>query len=669
MSLNKGQIVEFNIKGNEIELGVVINNTAKGIRILQLNKKELVIHERNILHKTTKTKISSEDYEEIVAHVVKINENRIKLMENINLSDLHSLLVDEIRGYTLQELASYLGDSENEDFTAALLRVLFKDSIYFKYKKDLFYPSTLDEVRQLLEAESKKKKQQELENRLISELKSAFEQESLEGLSLASEEVKNIIQLAVYGTEANISKRKLEIYEKAGITNARNAFNWLVKVKEFSADEITDIIKYKVPTQFSSDIEQEASIITSDINNLYINRKDLTNLETFAIDAEGTRDRDDAFSLVKLAEGWKLYIHVSDVASVIHPNSLIDKEACKRATSIYLPDSVIPMLPYSLSENLLSLLEDSKRIALTWEIDFDENINIKKYEIYKSIVNVTHALSYDAADTMLECLPTLKDAYTLASKLKENRKKLNAIILERQPDIKFIKDDSGQIKLLKKSQSYITSKIVMEFMILANYIAANFCHINKIPCLYRTQEKPEIDFELPESFEPVKFYKAMKLFRRTVTSLDAKPHSTLGVEMYCQVTSPIRRYADLLIQRQIESYLENQAPIYNADQFMNIILQTDEPIKIADEIMNKRYNYWLLKYINQEIQNNKEKLWDGIIVDINQNDITIYMDEICEFRSCKKPDFNCEIGEQVLVKVLKSDPFDGVLKIDVVTKK
>ncbi len=777
MSLQVGQIVEFQGKDPPVQLGIVLAITPKGVRLLQLNRKETTVTERTVLHHTAQSKASPQDLDGCWEKARQCDEKRQRLAATINLGELHELLQGDVRPYGLLEMAGFLADAGDEDMEAALLRRLAADSFYFRQRKEGYVPVPADEVRAALEREEKRQRQEAEDQALVDDLKRAAAGTPLAELPRVAAVLESLVQIVVWGAEAQVPKRVHEILERAGLHQPRPLFAFLVNIGRFGPDEHLDLLRYKVPTAFPPELDGEASRLLARVaapgsstpNALgrtacgasprvpaeaepaagkppgwssgeappavvssataQAGRRDLRGLPTWAIDSETTRDRDDAFSLEADDRGYTLWIHVSDVAASIPRDSPLDREASRRGTTIYLPEGNIPMLPPAISENALSLSDAGDRPALTWQIRLDPEGGIQSYEIYRSLVRVTVATDYPAADGQLEPAPTpgpghevagvsgtpvsagpipatgggvpagdpaappastpanpdtgvalrgtLKGAHwtsptapilaagvRLAGKLRERRRQAGALLVERQPELKLTLAPDGRVELGYRPGNSPTADMIMEFMVLANHLAARHCQEHDLPCLYRSQERAENLPELPAEFQPVAFFQALRFFRKTVLGATPGHHSSLGVGPYCQVTSPLRRYSDLLIQRQVTGHLDGGPVPYDAEGFQRALMAADEATRTAETIMRDRQNYWVLKFLQQELAAGRDA-WPAVVVDQTPHDVVVYFELICEFRTCRRPAHDVAVGQRVTLRVKKADPFEGLFRFEI----
>ncbi len=659
MNLSAGYIIEFISKGSVPEAAVVLSIASPNVRIMLVNGKETNIPEKKILYSSNRSLTSVSNKENCKQNLININNKRNEIAEKIDLSEIRELLVEDPKFYELFEIAEFLYDSSDCDSIAALLRKLSEDHIYFKNKNNTFQPVSEEALKQAIELQKKKEQQGQEEALLVESLKNLLTNGLFdEALKPYLQDLKDFVAM---GEEANISKKLSNSLNKASINNNRKVFQALVKANILSEDENFDLIKYRTPISFSNELQNEANEISKiDIRSL--DRVDLTNLKTWAIDSPGSKDRDDAFSFEKKEDGYVLWIHIADPSEIIKPGSLLDKEASRRGSSIYMPDLRINMFPESISENLLSLDENKEKLALSFVLDFSNECELKKITINKSIIKVEKATSYPLANEMLESDEWLKSAYLFSEKLKQERIKNGAIIIPRQPELE-IKVVDEQIIIEHENRDEFTAGMIAEFMIWANHAVAEWFHSNGIPCLYRVQEG-DSETPIPEckDFDPVIFWNSLKIMRKTTVGPDFGKHFSLGVNGYTQISSPLRRYSDLLLHRQIKSFLDGQ-PTMTQEELNQKVMISDIAVDHAEDTMRDRERYYLLKYLKQQ-QKNSEVIFDGVVVDSGLTEVNFYVDFLCSFRHCRKPSFDVTPGMKVKVKVNQIDLFDNIVRFD-----
>lgn len=659
MNLSSGCIVEFIAKGSIPEAAVVLNTSGSNVRLMLTNGKETNVSEKKILLSSNRSLTGVSDKEACKQNLIRFNNARKEIAEKINLAEIHELLVEDQRFYELDEIAGFLYDPSDYDSSAALLRKLCEDHIYFKSKNNAYQPVSEEALKQALELQQKKEQQEKEEGVLVEALKDLLNNGRLD--DCLTDYIQDIKDFVAKGEEAGIAKKLSNAFDKAGINSNRKVFQALVNAGILDQDENIDIIKYRVPVEFGKEQLKEAEeLLKTDLKALP--RTDLTALKTWAIDSPGSKDRDDAFSFEKTDDGYTLWVHISDPSELIKEGSILDKEAARRGSSIYMPDLRVHMFPDILSENFLSLDEGKERLSLTFVLKFNSVAEFLSVDIVEALIKVEKATDYDTANSLLAEDNWLNEAYQFSEKLKASRAASGAVILPRQPELS-VKVVDGEIIVEHENRDELTAGMIAEFMIWANHAAAEWFHKNAIPCLYRMQDgDSEALPEIGDSFEPVAFWNTLKQMHKTVVGPNFGRHFSLGIDGYTQISSPIRRYSDLVLHRQIKSFLNGRTTASQND-IEQIIMISDTAVSRADEVMRNRERYFLLKYLKLQ-QKSKEVIFDGVVVETGLTEVNFYVDFFCAFRHCRKPNFDVGAGTKVKVKVNQIDLFDNIVRFD-----
>lgn len=355
-----------------------------------------------------------------------------------------------------------------------------------------------------------------------------------------------------------------------------------------SCDIKAAIEEFELRENFPSQVIEEIKKFGKRVSTKEIkNRKDLRNLESFTIDPDTAKDFDDALSLSRDRKGfYHLHVHISDVSHYVAPNSPLDEEAKKRCNSTYFPGYCLPMLPPELSENLCSLKPEVNRLCISVLLKFNKTGKILDYQIFRSVIKSSKRFTYKEAKDILDKKKRSKYAHTLnlmleLCKLLKKRRYERGSIEFALPDAYIQVDDNGKPLKIDLIEYDVTHQIVEEFMITTNEIIAQHLNRQNKELTYRVHEKPAEenlkDFsiiagaygfrlsetptmkELQQLFNEAKkspyiqqlatnYIRNMKLACYSPKNLG---HYGLNLECYCHFTSPIRRYADLSIHRQI----------------------------------------------------------------------------------------------------------------------
>ncbi len=370
--------------------------------------------------------------------------------------------------------------------------------------------------------------------------------------------------------------------------------------------EIDSIVRsHGLPDGFSEKVQAQATGIADHISEGdIVGRLDLRKEQIYTIDGDDSKDFDDAVNVIKLENGnFKLGVHIADVTNYVTENSPLDREALKRATSVYLVDKVIPMLPKELSNGICSLNPGVDRLTLSCIMEVDpSNGKVVKYDIAKSVINSKARMTYHKVSEILEnndpelCeeykdfLENFKNAGELAKILRKRRQKRGAIDFDFPES--FIKlDEKGVPIAIEPYERRTSNKLIEEFMLLANETIAEHYFWLKTPFVYRVHEEPdedkmtnlrnfvnELGYKMPISRGDVR----PSDLQRVLDSIDDKEkkqavgtimlrslrqaryapeclgHFGLAAKYYCHFTSPIRRYPDLQIHRIIKENLDGK---------------------------------------------------------------------------------------------------------------
>ena len=301
--------------------------------------------------------------------------------------------------------------------------------------------------------------------------------------------------------------------------------------------------------------------------------KDLTHLKTFIIDSNDPKEIDDAVSLeIQDDEITKIWIHISYPVKLFEFNSKIDLKARKNSSSIYLIDKYISMLPLEIIEES-NLKQNKLSETISACIELRENGSIKRYQILEALIKPNYELTYDDANDLLELEPSEEYELIILNKLLKKSlsyRKENGALIFNTPYSKIIKEDNNII--FEKIELTEAHKLISEAMILMGYVISDFLLENKISAPFRSQ-KINCDVNqilLKNSGSLVKYSILKQYIGKSFISIKANKHETLGLKSYVQSTSPLRRYLDLIVQRQLDLYLNNQETI-NEDTINKII--------------------------------------------------------------------------------------------------
>lgn len=350
--------------------------------------------------------------------------------------------------------------------------------------------------------------------------------------------------------------------------------------------DIESIIrKFDLPTSFPPKVLTEAQNFPQTVPPTAVRgREDCRGTLVATIDPDDARDFDDAISVVRTPDGWMLTVHIADVSHYVDPRSPLDHEAYKRGNSVYLPDRVIPMLPEALSNGLCSLRPNEDRLAFAAFLEIDRQGKIRRSRFAKTIIRSARRLTYKEAFARLQCKPgndidlMLHEAWAMASAMRKKRFDEGSLDLDF-PEVKVWLDDQGHPARLERIENDISHQLIEECMLAANEAVARLFRMTPAAAIHRVHEKPD-EAKLNEYRERVQMHghkvgnlsvrkeltrflkmlrgqpeeyalktALLKSLKRASYSPEPAGHYGLAKSDYTHFTSPIRRYADLVVHR------------------------------------------------------------------------------------------------------------------------
>ncbi len=426
--------------------------------------------------------------------------------------------------------------------------------------------------------------------------------------------------------------------------------------------DIMSIVRgYDLPVEFSEKLLNQADRVAKAVSDADMQgRRDLRNWQMVTIDGEDAKDLDDAVSLTREGENYVLGVHIADVTNYVQENSAIDREAKERGTSVYLVDRVIPMLPHRLSNGICSLNAREDRLALSCIMTVNPKGNVIGHEIAETVIRVDERMTYtgvkkiledhDPAETQKyrELLPMLEQMQELSQILRERRQRRGSIDFDF-PEAKIVLDDKGQPVEIMPYDRNVATKIIEDFMLLANETVAEDYYWQEIPFVYRTHEAPEEDkirtlaafinnfgYSMhigANEIRPKEIQKLLaraedtpeetlicRLALRSMKQARYMPenvgHFGLAANYYTHFTSPIRRYPDLQIHRIIKDNLRGRMNEKKIEHYQCILPEvtkhSSEMERRADEAERETMKLKKVEYMQQYVGEEFEGVISGM---------------------------------------------------------
>lgn len=428
--------------------------------------------------------------------------------------------------------------------------------------------------------------------------------------------------------------------------------------------DIMSIVKgYDLPIEFPEKVLNQAERVAKDVSTADMaGRMNIRDWQMVTIDGEDAKDLDDAISLTKEGENYKLGVHIADVTNYVQEKSALDREAYKRGTSVYLVDRVIPMLPHILSNGICSLNEGEDRLALSCIMTINDKGNVVDYKIAETVICVDRRMTYTSVKKILEeqdeeeCkkyeefVPMFQMMEKVAGILREKRKKRGSIDFDF-PETKMVLDEQGKPIELKPYDRNVATKIIEDFMLIANETVAEHYFWQEIPFVYRTHEQPDEEkiqklaifinnfghsmHIANNAVRPKEIQKLLvkvegtneealisRLALRSMKQAKYTPENTghfgLATTYYCHFTSPIRRYPDLQIHRIIKEDLRGRMNENRREHYEKILpevtKQCSERERLAEEAERETIKLKKVEYMEEHIG----EVFEGVISSITK---------------------------------------------------
>lgn len=598
MKIQQSDIIDF-YDGRRIGCGLILDVNDRRVRLLTDQGKESTVSANRVL---TAGKVPSFPVtgtrDEQVHRLKEIYRQREELKNTIQLGELWDVVGLETRKIEAEDLTElFFGGSPDLNHISSLLRAIFEDRVYFKIRPDGIEVPTPERVEQAFIQREK----EVARTTLIADSAEVLAR-LRKGLRVSPEEVSRsfirmLEEAALLGKEWITLKTVKEIFSEAGSPPDWDPFRVLVELGVWSEHENIRLRAEGIPVEFSPDALAAAEEAASQA--LFESGADLTGLHTVTIDAVTTRDVDDALSITREGEDFIVGIHITDAAHFVEQDSALDLEIRGRATSIYLPDMTIPMLPAVLSEEAASLTVSHQRPAVSVLLTCGPDLNVKHHTIMQSKVRIRERLSYEDADDRIGA-PGSDEAMmsSIAAALRRKRVAGGATIF-KDPEISVRVGEDDAIEVIRRDRESPSQILVSEMMILANSLFASFLKEKNVPGIFRSQPPPIEKIVLGDEYDPVLSYRARRAMSRGDLSTTPAHHDTLGVHAYTTATSPLRRYVDLVMQRQIKAILQGESPPVDKNGMEAILTEISFKLERATLMERERQRYFLLRHLEQ----------------------------------------------------------------------
>ena len=557
-----------------------------------------------------------------------------------------------------------------QNYVAVVLSIE-SNPVYFQRKDSKFYALPEEQVSAVLAKIQQSNERTDQEDIFLEH----FQQKLLPVVLTLNDEsiIGHIRNFVVKGNKYKQSLEAIRLLRKIYTGNSselrEQAYDNLVYLEILDEDHPIEIEQSEIPTASLENIPLDIDHPIPELDNSI----NLEHLNTFTIDEQGTSDRDDAFSL---APGC-VWIHIASTSFLVPKGSSIDKEAASRSATLYTPDLTVPMLPNLISKDLGSLNPGMRRSCLSLRIGLDEHGNPTNHRLLQTVIKSDFSFTYQEIDQLISgqktaahiLLDDLLNLQKLTRRFRADRKFSGAIFINR-PEMAIHLNNRNQINIAVQEAASESRNFVSELMVYYNHFLAKYCHEHRIPAIFRYQSQPgrSIPKTLPPG--PLGWYSISRYLNRAAITDKAEPHFSLGLECYVQATAPLRRYSDLILQRQVQHFINTSELLYGADEMLLVGQRVANQVRKLARLESARKKYWFLKYLRQEyLDKSLPPRLNAIVLDnANPNNLLAELSRYPFRLRCPAPT-QIPVGVQIEVQLTDIDLWQRTAQFEYIDTK
>lgn len=662
--VDKGTLVEFKHQG-QLRLGVADRPEGKkNWVVIDERGQAYTLHPRDFTYEVSGASYQPADIGPFVAEAEAY-------IDPSTLEIAWEFLTEAGESADPAALAQLLFSDQSPTFAYAAHRLLVEDKIFFKQKGDRYEPRPVAQVDELrLQLERETQRQQEWES-FVTKARQGLGGEPVEWQKCDRPRLETLERLALLGDESSQRSQAIDILNALGVApTVAGAFDTLVALGLWSVHENLALRRSQIPSHFSEEtLTMAQQRLQSPPPDPDAHRVDLTHLKAYTVDDASTQEIDDGLSLEPLPDGTqRLWVHIADPTRWLIPGDDLDLEARRRCTTVYLPTGMVPMFPLELATGAMSLIQGQTCCALSFGITLTEAGDIQDYQIHPTLIRPTYRLTYDDVDEMLElgitAEPELQGLAHWAKVRGQWRLTQGAISINMpESNIKVSEtEDDIVIEVLNDSMA---RQMVAEMMILAGEVAARYGQAHALAIPFRSQPQPELPsdeelIQLPTGW--VRDSAIRRCMTRSEVGVTPSRHATLGLDSYSQVTSPIRRYLDLLVHFQLKAHLRGEPLPFSSTEVTELAIGASSAAYEATLVERQTKRYWALEYLRRH----QDRPWDVMLLRWLREDegLGLIMVEDLGLELAMRFNRAVALGEQFQVRVSHASPRQDVIRFE-----
>ncbi len=683
-------LIEF-LQDNSIQIACVLESQNGKVRALLPNRRELSLQENRILPWVGPTIPALDSKDEIVKVLNSHLEKRKQLSEEVETLDIWEMTQGEVDKADIIWLTELIYSTPTSDVLAGVARALIQDKVHFRFSPPQFeiYPAALVEAKK--EAEIQQKQRERFVEGGMSWFKTLWDcrqnNKVLPECTLDEEVQERLKKILRVRIADNIFENKddeilwrdcIKAVPDDAFAPLLLAMTWKIVPEHYNY--WLDRAGYDVSEDWHKNFADDVAKLKEKAQN---DSSPIIDLPFVSIDGATTKDIDDAFYLERKENCWEVHLALACPAAFWEFDSPFDKLISQRGTSLYLPEATYHMLPEELGIQAYSLIENTycPSLVVKFELDFEGNLLL--CEPMRAKVSIKHNLTYSHVEKVLDgeedspFAEMFNQAREMTELLLQKRIANNAIIIDRpDPQIKIEWKDSlpayyegVEITLEEMEQASKAQLMVSELMVLANSEVAQWAKEREIPLLHRTQ-----DIALPKEYagiwsRPEDIARIARSLASATLEVQARPHAGMGLSVYAPITSPLRRYADLINEAQILSFIESGTALFSKERLTSMILILNSSLEAVSQVQRMRPRYWKLLYFKQRsrkaLEDGNDYIWKGVITEEYDHFVSVALP--CEqmFLRAKRNIFpdKTTIGQEILVRLGKINPLKNEFQV------